>query len=232
MTLEEAIERVQKLLKLSTSDNPNESAAALKQAQKMLLQYGIEQEMLEEHEPKEEPIADGGVVERTSPFNMDTWKKRLAHYLAEANTCRSLIMVSKHSCAIRLFGRPSDVAKVRYLYAYFRDEVERLCDRDGVTMGRTWRNNYRHGVVDTLQRALHEAQKDNAVEAKSTQAGSRALVRIDTRAVAVGDFLKKNFKIIAAKGSPMSHDEQARLHGRVAGKEITVTKARGALGGT
>lgn len=224
MTKDEAIEKVQKLLALAQSDNAHEAASAMKQAQKLLLQHGIEREMLDEHE-KEEPIADGGTVHRTSPFNMDTWCIRLADVLARANQSRALIFATSVEKRIELYGRPSDVQTVRYLYDFYSAQIHRLCDRDGKGQGRTWRNNFRHGCVDTLAVQLIAARQ----EMTTTNENKRGLVRLDQRGDAVDEWMRKQLKVKRVKLKPMLEDDMARYKGQRAGEEIHHTKARGAL---
>lgn len=242
MTLEEAIKKVQKLLALSESDNPNEAATAMTQAQKILTKYQISQEMLalEGTEEIEEEIEDfmdkGAPLDSASKFNLDGWLGRLGMIVAEENTCQVYITTEDDQRHIAIIGRASDVEKVRYLYAYFKAETQRLCKRDGKGCGRTWRNNYRHGVVDTLSKTIKTARKEAIAELKAAATDSvalvkvdQALVRFDKRMSSVNQWTKDNVKLNKLNYYGDYSKADAREQGREAGKEIKYSQARGAL---
>lgn len=226
MTKDEAIERAQKLLALSRSDNVHEAAAAMQQAQAILLKFGIEQTELEDQETEEE-IEAGGAIHATSKFNMDTWCIRLASNLAASNQCRALLaqrwVKGREMAIIEIFGRPSDIKAVRFLYAHYLGQINWLSDRDGKGQGRTWRNNFRHGCVDTLELALLRARSD------ARESNERGLIRLDMKGDAVAKWIDSKFKTHKHKFGSMTEDDRARELGRQAGEEIRVSQARGAL---
>lgn len=245
MNIDEAIQKAQKLLRLSHSDNVNESAAALRAAQEILTRYEITQSMLaaDQGEEDEEEIEDfakkGAPLDEDSPFNLQSWRERLAGAISRANSCRIYISSTHSKKTIEIVGRPSDVDKVRYLFQYFKNETERLCNRDGKGCGTTWRNNYRHGVVDTLSEALDAARKSveqNLLEEARATNSSTALVRVETaiakfenKTKEVDDWLEENLKLKSGRSTPMAYNNFARQQGQIAGKEIKLTQARGAL---
>jgi hypothetical protein len=230
------IDKVRKLLKLSESSNANEAALAAAAAQRLIDEYNLSAALLsvETDEPENEPIED--TLRDGKPLDaqkkLQTWRYALADVLAEVNGCQ----IYRYKGSIELTGRKSDTDKVRYLYGYLINETNRLCDRDGEGCGRTWRNNYRIGVVDTIALRLREEHnkfKNQAREQVSSDSVAlvkvdKALARIDARRTDAEDWLDKNrnirHRMTSAKG-----DELARLLGRIAGQSITIGNARAAL---
>jgi len=242
MTLEEAIEKARKLLNLANSDNPNEAASAAAQAQKILDKYEITKTMLEEHgeeEPDNEDVAifNKAPLHEATRFNLDKWRSRLAQIIANNNMCDIFLRTAGNNKQVIIVGRPSDVEKVRYLFDWMFTETERLCSRDGVGMGRTWRNNYRHGIVDTISKKMIEARQEVVAELKAVNSSSTALVRVESALQKIEkrtEQSKSKVKEVTGGksdyGSRMTWQGEARLQGRKAGEEINVnTKARGAL---
>lgn len=243
MTLDEAINKARKLLNLADSDNPNEAAAAAAQAQKILDKYEITQTMVEqsgEEEPDDEDIAvfrDSPLHEATK-FNLDKWRIRLADVISEANMCQVLLNTNSNRNVkqIIIVGRPSDAEKVRYIFQWMFEETERLCKRDGRGKGRTWRNNYRHGVVDTITKKLRQVREEAIAELKEANS-STALIKVDNALKKMEQRIHKVVNVVneATGGktdsdSRMTPEANARRRGREAGEEINVnTKARGAL---
>lgn len=234
------IDKVRKLLRLAESPNANEAAAAAAKAQQMIDEYKLSAALLALDSGVAEPdedIEDFGA--KGAPLDSQPlahrWRSQLAGTIARANACR--IYLSGGSIA--LVGRPSDAETVRYLFAYLTREVERLCERDGKGCGRTWRNNYRLGVVDTLMNKLHAQrqqfaaeQRKLAADATNTQALVRvnqALALVEKRSADTADWIKKNLKLYAGSGSSGRYDGSARQAGRKAGQSININRSKGAL---
>lgn len=242
MTNSSIIDKVRKLLRLADSPNPNEAAAAAAKAQELIDQYKLNMELLTldgaAPEP-EEPIEN--FRKKDAPLDpgkkADTWRWRLANTVMRANACRGFTSGGD----IHIVGRPSDVETVRYLFAYLKAEVEQLTERDGKGCGRTWRNNYRLGVIDTIARKFreqHDAFKKDA-QITATAAGSLALVRINTalarveqKGSAVDAWIKSNMKLRSGGSASSAYDSSARERGREAGKVIQISRARRSLTGS
>lgn len=239
MTREKAIETARKLLALATSDNPNEAAAAAAQAQAILDRYEITRAALEaegtaDDEP-DEPIEN--FHRKGAPLEggraVAVWRQSLASVLADVSACQ----VYKGG-GIQIVGRGSDVEKVHYLYAYLCREVDRLADRDGKGCGRTWRNNFRLGAVETITKALRAARQA-AIDELKREAGANSLAlvkidnavaRLDRRRAEVEAWTKANLKLRSCGRSYYRGDRDARAAGREAGREVNIGGARGALG--
>ncbi len=245
MTLAEAITKAQKLLALSESSNPHEAATALKMAQKILTQYQISQDMLDDgtNETEEDIVNERDEpLDIDSKFNLENWRGRLAGIIAKVNSCTVYTRTTfdrtqqAERKGIYIIGRPSDASKVRYLYKYFYNEIQRLAKRDSKGNGKVWLNNYRHGVVDTVTEKLLESVEEVKHEllADGRKSGDlarveKAIARMDNRLATVENWIKDNIKLKSSGSYRMNSDRDAREKGREAGREINQTKARGAL---
>ena len=238
------IERVKKLLSLGKSDNENESAAALAQAQRLMATHAIEQAML--IEPDIEEQSDEEIVNFTAwddaldnSRKHATWKGRIAVALSDHNACEIYL----RGGSIHLVGRPSDVATVRYLYQYCVREVERLTKLQGRGHGRTWYNNYRLGCCDAIgnhlrdmRKSLYEELRGKAADtdAATVTAGSTALVRVnnaiekvEARQTSTEKWVKDNMNLGTRSTSYSRHDPGARSKGRADGASINLGSNKG-----
>lgn len=245
-SVDKAIAKARKLLALAESDNPHEAAQAAQRAQELLDRHEISQAMLVAASSADAADDDEQIessADTSTPIyqagTIAAWRSILAQAIAAANQCR--IYVSRTSGArgkqrfIQIVGRPSDVEKVRYLYQYLTGETDRLCDRDAKGRGRTWRNNYRLGVVDSIGIGLRAARAKVVEDMRAAAAAPGALVRIDNalatlngRALAVDEFMAANLKL-RSSSSRYRTNADARALGQSAGKEIYLSKARAAL---
>lgn len=162
----EALRKVRGLLKLAQSSNPNEAALAASRAQEIMDRHGIEAKALalETHEAAE-PIRDFGEVPEgkldEQPVG-ERWRGQLALVLCELNGCGCYLghRGRRSGTSLELYGRPSSVETVRYLYGWIGAEVQRLAELHGAGLGAVWRRNFSTGCVETVSRRLrleHEA---------------------------------------------------------------------------
>jgi len=134
MTYEEALQKAVKLLRLSQSSNPNEAALAAGKAQEIIDRYNIESvalDMASGDKPQpDEPIKDFGFDPLDAGTKkISTWSWRLFTVISRGNGCKGYLTRNKGG-GIAIVGRPSDVQTVRYFYAWLKQEVERLAQRD------------------------------------------------------------------------------------------------------
>lgn len=230
------IDKVRKLLRLSESSNANEAALAATKAQQLIDEHNLSAALLAvetddpENEPIEDTLRDGKPLDETKKTH--TWRYVLAEVLAECNGCQ----IYRCNGPIELVGHKSDADKVRYLYGYLVNQTERLCNRDGDGCGRTWRNNYRMGVVDTVSIKLrheHNRFKDRAREQVASDSTAlvkvdKALARIESRKTNVDAFMRTHHRLGHTQTYARA-DDWARHLGRIAGQSISVGNARAGL---
>ena len=236
MTQENIISKVQKLLRLSQANsNAEEAASAAAKAQELIDQHNLSATLLalDGAEPEiDEPIVDfykaGAPLDQQK--TQQRWRGYLALRIAQMNGCR----VYLSGPSIALVGRPSDAETVRYFYGYLANEVERLASTQ-VGMGRTWRNNFRLGVVDTIVKKL-QAQHVKFVATVRLETGTalvrvdRALAKIEQRGETVEAWVKGNLKLRGGEKRGAAGHSGARAAGRQAGESISIG-ARQGLGG-
>lgn len=253
MTRDEALQKAAKLLRLAESQNPHEAALAAARAQELLDRYELDRATVELDAADAEPaeaIVDFGLRGGGDPLALPpgveintvgkTWPRRLASVLARANGCFIYYgYADKHRMDVHVVGRPSDVAKVRYLYTYLAGEVVRLARRDCVGASSAWTRNYQVGVVDAIGEQLRRSADATREQLRREAEGqTQALVKVERAIVVVAKrrddaeaFANAHHNFRVARGATMTFQPGARAAGRAAGREIRVSSARGALGG-
>lgn len=241
MTYTEAIEKAVKLLRLSKSSNPNEAALAMSKAQEIMERFKIDAASLELDKPTQnagEPIKNF----RNDPLDTSggTWRVRLASKLARHNQCK-LYTSGGLPC---LVGRPSDVQTVRYFYGWLTKEIDSLTRKECAGNGRTYANNFRLGVVETVAEKLRAQQTETHArmrqEAEQEQANhngmalmrlNMSIARIEQRAKDVEVWTKANMNLRSGSSRRRRFDSTARKHGRQAGQSIRIQPSAGNLRG-
>jgi hypothetical protein len=240
MTRDEAIEKAKKLLRLATSDNVHEAALAAQRAQEILDRFELTSAMLDA-ETQEETIEDSSVkgdfLDRCKGKQLQTWKAYLSAVIAGANGCRTFVRwewnhaQNRQVATLHIVGRPGDAAKVRHLYMFLAHEVERLCLRDGRGNGKTWRNQYRLGVVDTIKGILKKGQEQTVKSMKSEYENNpmalvkldQAIAKLEHKQAEVDSWMDNNRDMKTRSAPRVYSDPGAREHGRKAGREINLT---------
>lgn len=237
MMTHDVVDKVRKLLRLSTSSNAHEAALAAAKAQELIDRHQLAQVTLELETPTSvaalEPIQNFHDAPLDRPTRLDQWRGRLASCLARANACRIYFFGPR----IMLIGRASDAETVRYLYAWLVQEVDRLAEADGAGKGRTWRNNFRHGVVDGINAQLKRQRQTFAETMRHEASGNahalvrvnQALARMNDRQCEVDAWMREHLNLAARRSSPINYDAAARDAGRQAGASIAIGKARRGL---
>jgi hypothetical protein len=234
MTLQEAQDKIRKLLRLSESANVHEAALAAARAQEIMTRYQISSVPVEtEASASNEPIRDFCDDPLESNNSRVTWKSRLACAIARENACKG------YTCGgdINIVGRPSDVSTVRYLYGFLVREVDRITRRECVGNGRTYANNFRIGCVETVSSKLQEQRGQTVAAVKAEAVSPHALMIVENALAAreqyakdVSTWVSQNLRLRSVS-SNARQDYSARDHGRHAANEINIGRASAAIGG-
>ncbi len=233
------LDKIRKLLRMAEhqASNPNEAASAAAHAQRLMDEHNLSAAMLElDDETKAEDVVMADGADALDSFDrLRLWKARLSLAIAEANHCESIVRGVRGLPGRRLalIGRPSDIAAVRYIYAFVAGETDRLVERNCRHLGATWRNNYRHGVVDAVaerlaeqRRAFESEQRENAADAGRVNA---ALMRIESRSLQVAAFVARELPGAKTSEHKHAHDVAARAVGYVHGSRIRLGGSVGSL---
>ena len=232
-TIETIMDRVGKLLRLARSDNPHEAAVAASRAHELMVRYEIGEAAIELDEPLAAREAVGDFSD-TDPLERSAhvfprWKLTLVSILCASNQAIGTVIRDESGKRIGIIGRPSDVAKVRYMYAWLSNEVGELSAAAGKGRGRTWANNFRMGFVEGFGVQLRDATERAQSGARAAATGSRALVRVDeaieqiaAREREVAEWMQRNRadmgRMRAKTGA--ATDYGARYEGRQAGADF------------
>jgi hypothetical protein len=160
------------LLALSNSDNANEAASAAAKANALIDQYRISVEQIG---ASEDPFtADSEPLYRAD--RAMAWRKLLAVKLSRHYGCFVWNNTNAGKVCLQVAGRKSDVAVLRYMFAYITAECERIGVQSCKGKGRTYAESYRMGFIDGVTAKLAESRKQAAA---ATTDGVTALVKLD-----------------------------------------------------
>jgi hypothetical protein len=175
------IDKVQKLRRLATSSNVNEAAAAAAAADRLIQEHGLVEAQLaaEGKGDSEQPNEDPDALVRWGR-RAPAWQLRLAvglirHYNCACYREQTYRQSSGHGQQLKIIGRPSDIASVRYMYAWLVVEIDRLAHKHKGN-GRSFISSFRQGAVHGVLSAMRE-EKERARQ----QATSAALAIYDNR---------------------------------------------------
>ena len=178
------IEKIRRLRALAQSSNVNEAAAAAAAAETLIQKHNLAEAVLESESVEEEVTSEETAELGTT---MPLWKSMLCSALARAYQCAGKFATQRvwNADSQRFqptantyvaYGRASDLATLKYQYAFFSVEIERLCSIHAKGRGRTYANSFRLGamvaIVDAIGKATGQAREG---------ADARALVIVDQR---------------------------------------------------
>lgn len=252
MTLDEAIDKARKLLAKgnNAATSPEESAAFLAKAQQIINDYKLDVNGLDydENQTKDdaEPVQDFGYSDPLDHVTYgqyrNTWTTRLASILSTHNQTRIVFTThADRSITIKIIGRASDVQVVRYLYAFFKRQVEELAKPACKGHSTAFRGQFCMGVLDTLWWKL-SAEKEKSIKAKREELSGnstalvridKALARIEKRAKDVDEFIEETMgDLRKGRGGSFRTETGGRTAGQIAGRNLRMTSSKAALGST
>lgn len=247
MTQDDAVRKAMACLRLAKSSNQAEAALAASKAQEIIDAYKLDINSLdfESNCVKEdnEPIRNfaDDPIDRT-PLKESRWALTLASVVARSNQCKVYYSnLGQGNYVLKIIGRPSDVNTVRYIYAFLKSEVIRLCKENTVGNSGHYKWQYSQGVVDTIRLKLAE-QKEQTVKQAQTEHGNNplalvrvnnAVARMEKRFDDVIKWTQQNVKIGKGRSSSGPSSDiamNARAHGQRDGKNVRFTSAKAGLG--
>ncbi len=240
MTHTEAIEKAVKLLRLAQSSNPHEAALAASRAQEIMDRFKLEG-LSADFDPNTRPaeaIEDFRADPLDSSSSIESWRARLCHHVATSNECKVYILRTVNGSGFAIVGRASDAQTVRYLYSWLKQEVDRLACEHCAGLGRTYRNNFRIGYVETVVERLVESREatNEAVKSEATVAGDLAVARVE-KALALREkmladvdaWMNTRLNLRKRSSSRSTYNPNARIAGRIAGRDVRMIPTRGVL---
>lgn len=155
------IDKIEKLIALSNSDNENEAKAAMLKAQELMAKYEIEMSQINPDKAKERPV-----VSYTSPSFRDDWVVDLGSLIAGNFRCRAVISSRRGSGGafrLKFFGFDEDAQISINIFNYAVKVIRRrmatlraIYAEAGREFGRNEKMNY----VEGFNAGLHQNFED------------------------------------------------------------------------
>lgn len=227
MSSTSVIEKVQKLLALSKSQNANEAAAAAAAANRIIDQYRLSESDLEIAGQIEEPIdEDEGFIYESGKIT--PWKAALVGVLARhyglAYWNDNHYPEGRKVSRYKLVGRKTDMEVTKYLFSWLLLECQRLSDQHAKGQGRIYVASYCNGFVVGIAEQLR-----NSREAIKQTATSAALIKLDSRAEEAKEFMHRlHSNLVSSKTKSYSHvNPTAFAAGKTSGQSVHLGQTLG-----
>jgi hypothetical protein len=163
---EKLIEKIEKLMRLSESNNEHEANAAIMKAQELMAKYHIDMKDVSTEE-KEKEVATN---EETKDFFRETWIHELATIIAHNFRCISIMMYRMvgNTYKIRFYGVNDDALICMQIFQYALQVVRGRCKTLKSVFksaGKTFEYNdkllYCNGFMSGLQKNFKEQLRNN-----------------------------------------------------------------------
>jgi hypothetical protein len=163
------IDKIKKLLALSTSSNPHEAALAAAKAQEMLARYNLEVSQVQTSEP----------VSRYEQTALSTgprvWRRQLLHIIAKYNFCQTIYDSQRKQ--VLLIGERHNSEAVQVLYEHLAQQLDHMALESYQNSSRelpaiTWKDSFYAGAIHSLDLRLCAQQSTFA----TTSSECRSLV--------------------------------------------------------
>ena len=241
------LEKIQKLLALSTSPNEHEAALAAAKASELMIAHDINASQLIDNTVDEDVKSDNFAFGSTRDSN---WKSVIAQGVAHLNMCEHWRSVGGKRCYFTFLGKPSRTELCKQTLEYLCGAVTRMLEdhiikirRDGCfEVGDTWhltsdmnpgewvayRNSFKKAAASSLRRRLWEERQRRQQEGiKNDDVQINALVVADAYAVAAKEIQPHMPKL---RNSRMSWGGMGSAAGAAAGNSISLNRQVGSQG--
>ena len=160
------VEKLRKVLALTTSPNEGEAQLAAERLQTMLARHNLSMADLERKGGNKPKVGEGAHDLGKAAF---TWKLDLAEAVADHYYCFGL--VDRRAKTVVFVGRPDNVESLKVLYSWLIDQVkiisrdtrrEHLKDTGEHVDPLRWQVNFGVGAVKRLRRKLSDLRADQA----------------------------------------------------------------------
>lgn len=233
--------RVRKLIELSRANNSAaEAASAAAMAADLMFKYSIGEADLEVGTTERQPedVVEESVM-KEGRQRREVWKGVLANTLARAFGCRCYTSKGLGEVKIQVFGLQSAVQTVNYMFGYLCLEINRLGEEafarnsDG-SHGKTFKNSFRMGAINTIATRLAEQTAAHAVTVRERVAAGGtaiALYKTDIERVDAGfKSLSKRINLRAAAPIAAARSYNAYQQGQKAGQNLGLGGGKGIAG--
>jgi hypothetical protein len=230
--LENIVEKIEKLLSLSTSPNEAEAIAAFAKAQELMLRHNLSMKDVEKvKSQQDEQKVDYEPI--YSAKKVLVWRTILAYGVSVSNHCVSLTARYDGEAYIVLVGRKINTTTAKIQFEYLATTVERISKEvkpsNRVSPGR-YRNSFRMGMAYRLQERMveiSEKQKQEGILATEDSVGASALVvcsLYDTLKQEANDFVNKKVNLKESKKTKFNISAEGYYAGMEVGESISLSK--------
>lgn len=233
-TTTKIIDRIQKLLELGESDNPNEAKLAIEKASSLMRDHCISEAMLNKENPKEINISysDYYLPDRGAP-----WTRELFSGVVKAFHCRVIYcpyFLEKDSrCRYygRYFGTEGDQATVKLMMDFAISSTTRIMNRERnliqsmqktiSTPFRSYINSFQKGIARGMRQTLNGIANQNYKDKNPTSStpSSYGLVLIKTE-VKVDSAFKAMYPRTSSLGGSSASSSSGFSSGREQGSKV------------
>ena len=221
--LKAVLDKIAKLRALAAKAGTQaEAETAAAQAAALIAKYQIDETQVEVADPsKAEAVAEGDHL-WTDYGPKKGWLSLLASGLADLHGCAVVRFRRLGTSVYRIAGRPSDVAIVRYLFAWLRAEIERLAQSE---QGRAAKNAFRLGAAAGVIEAMGRARKQETAAVAATGAAIVLASRSETSMAFFEAEAAKAGQKIRTAAAPNFSDTGALRRGVRAGEQLAPKQA-------
>lgn len=220
--MEDIIERIGKLLRLSESSNPNEAALAAQRASELMLKYNISKAVIESAEnPEKRESVIYSVFDENQGKNRNFFRGDLANSIAAFFDAKILWRGND----LWLVGTQSDMNAVKYLFSAVLNQIDELTESEWWRFGKwqgihgkTWKGSFRQGCLDEVRKRLMERKRELNVEYSTN---SKELVVVDQHRKDVADYLRK-LSISTLNRNQKNVNGDAYSAGKAAGGSVNI----------
>lgn len=220
------VDKVKKLLALSSSSNINEATTSAAIAHKLIVQHRLSATDLTPARTAAlaplyddpEPVYQSG---HASP-----WKVRLlcliAHHYGVAVWNDKQHKISKGGRGVsrfRLIGLEEDVAIVRQLFVWLAQRVKQFADLECRGYGQVTANSYCTGVVKGIEKEFKSSQNQLYVQAIASGHES-AVASVREREKRAQEYLYRQYNLLVTHEKPRKFDSEAFTRGNRVGSFI------------
>lgn len=147
------LNKVKLLLKLTTSPNANEAAAAQAMADKLIAKYNITEEELASMEDK---VFYGEDEKLFTTVGVDNWRQQLAVAISGYFDCQivqeELVpLEGAHQFHYFVYGDDDQVKDTQFVYHAFVKRIDTLISIKCIGRGRVYIDSYCEGVVESIK---------------------------------------------------------------------------------
>lgn len=211
------VEKVKKLLALSSSPNEHEAALALERANEILLRYNLDLSTIASSSQSTAQVLEKDLL---PTFNSSfTWEGYLAVGIASFNFCR----VIKCGSSLRFIGQKHNLEVATTMFTWILTQIFVIVYEENKKkkQNANWNYSFCYGISSNLSRRMSEIRfKQNA-----STTGCTALMSSNDNLIS--KFMAEKYPNLRRTGATNSTNSSAFSHGRSVGEKVSLGLAKG-----